>query len=62
MPVEYYLDCPTCAGPRPALQPPCPDGHGDECPERACAECGTALLVPTAAARLGVPRREPRAA
>ncbi|MFI0371258.1 hypothetical protein ACH35V_25625 [Actinomadura sp. 1N219] len=26
-------------------QPPCPDGHGEECPERACAECGTAVLV-----------------
>ncbi|WP_169806820.1 hypothetical protein [Actinomadura macra] len=26
-------------------QPPCPDGHGGECPERACVECGTAVLV-----------------
>lgn len=26
-------------------QPPCPDGHGAECPERACVECGTAILV-----------------
>ncbi|WP_242906673.1 hypothetical protein [Actinomadura terrae] len=29
-------------------QPPCPDGHGEECPERACTECGTAVLVDTA--------------
>ncbi|TDB84119.1 hypothetical protein E1264_25785 [Actinomadura sp. KC216] len=26
-------------------QPPCPDGHGEECPERACVECGTAVMV-----------------
>ncbi|TMQ82196.1 hypothetical protein ETD83_41360 [Actinomadura soli] len=26
-------------------QPPCPDGHGEECPERACVECGAAVLV-----------------
>ncbi|MFB4295719.1 hypothetical protein [Actinomadura sp. NTSP31] len=25
--------------------PPCPDGHGAECPERACVECGAAVLV-----------------
>ncbi|GGV07688.1 hypothetical protein GCM10010182_28500 [Actinomadura cremea] len=26
-------------------QPPCPDGHGPDCPERACVECGAAVLV-----------------
>ncbi|TDD28309.1 hypothetical protein E1287_33020 [Actinomadura sp. KC06] len=26
-------------------QPPCPDGHGEECPERACTECGAAVMV-----------------
>ncbi|MFA1538808.1 hypothetical protein [Actinomadura monticuli] len=26
-------------------QPPCLDGHGGQCPERACVECGTAVLV-----------------
>ncbi|GAA2140582.1 hypothetical protein GCM10009727_37750 [Actinomadura napierensis] len=26
-------------------QPPCPDGHGAECPERVCVECGMAVLV-----------------
>ncbi|WP_242886235.1 hypothetical protein [Actinomadura litoris] len=31
-------------------QPPCPDGHGEECPERACTECGTAMLVGAVAA------------
>ena len=39
------LYCPTCARESLAETPPCPDGHGDECPDRACVECGTALLV-----------------
>ncbi|MFD0899945.1 hypothetical protein [Actinomadura sediminis] len=26
-------------------QPPCPDGHGPDCPERACVDCGSAVLV-----------------
>ncbi|MFD0688777.1 hypothetical protein [Actinomadura fibrosa] len=26
-------------------QPPCPDGHGEECPERVCVDCGAAVLV-----------------
>ncbi|MDL4820125.1 hypothetical protein [Actinomadura opuntiae] len=26
-------------------QPPCPDGHGAECPERVCVDCGAAVLV-----------------
>ena len=25
--------------------PPCRDGHGPDCPELACVECGAALLV-----------------
>lgn len=49
-------------------QPPCPDGHGEECPERACAECGSAVLVGspltapgavTAAAAVPVPAPAP---
>lgn len=39
------LYCPTCARERVAEQPPCLDGHGDDCPDRACVECGTALLL-----------------
>lgn len=46
MPVELYLDCPSCAGPRAFEQPPCPDGHGAECPELTCTECGFALIRP----------------
>ncbi|QFG20704.1 hypothetical protein [Actinomadura sp. WMMB 499] len=26
-------------------QPPCSDGHGSDCPERACVECGAAVLA-----------------
>jgi hypothetical protein len=38
------LFCPTCGEERLTEVPPCPDGHGSECPDRACVECGTALL------------------
>jgi|GEM_PF-860279 len=37
--------CPECAGERGFEQPPCLDGHGEDCPERACVDCGFALLV-----------------
>jgi hypothetical protein len=39
------LFCPTCDHDSLAEAPPCPDGHGDACPDRACVECGTALLL-----------------
>jgi hypothetical protein len=39
------LYCPTCGGERLAETPPCADGHGRDCAERACVECGTALLL-----------------
>lgn len=39
------LYCPTCARESLAETPPCPDGHGDDCPDRACVECGTALML-----------------
>jgi hypothetical protein len=65
-----YLDCPTCGAPREAEVPPCPDGHQGECPDRACVECGTALVVDPLmaaehAARYAAPstrRARPRAA
>jgi hypothetical protein len=44
--------CPACGDDREFLQPPCADGHtedGGECPEWACADCGTALLGGTGA-------------
>ncbi|MEU8800842.1 hypothetical protein [Spirillospora sp. NPDC048819] len=37
--------CSTCGDERVFEQPPCPDGHGGECPERACVECGAAILI-----------------
>jgi hypothetical protein len=37
--------CSTCGDEREFEAPPCLDGHGFDCPELACAECGTALFV-----------------
>ncbi|ADP80328.1 hypothetical protein [Pseudofrankia inefficax] len=37
--------CPKCADERPFEQPECLDGHGADCPERACVECGAAVLL-----------------
>ncbi|KAB2349605.1 hypothetical protein [Actinomadura rudentiformis] len=37
--------CSTCGDERLFEQPPCEDGHGAECPERICTECGTAMLI-----------------
>ena len=56
---ELFLHCPVCARVCLAETPPCPDGHGELCPDRACAECGTALFVDplTAVARPGRGRR-----
>lgn len=39
------LYCPSCARECLAEIPPCLDGHGAECPDRACVECGTALVL-----------------
>ena len=41
--IEFY--CTTCAEPAPFEQPPCPDGHGDDCPEWLCLRCGDAILL-----------------
>jgi hypothetical protein len=51
MPFDDYLYCPECADYCAAEIPDCPDGHGRDCPERACAACGTALLVDPLARR-----------
>jgi hypothetical protein len=42
---EQYLHCSNCGDTRLAEIPPCDDGHGSDCPDRACTECGTALFV-----------------
>lgn len=39
------MHCSTCGDEREFEQPPCPDGHGAECPERVCVDCGAAVLV-----------------
>ena len=37
--------CTTCRGDVSFEQPECADGHGSDCPEWVCLECGDALLV-----------------
>ena len=37
--------CRNCAGRTTFEQPPCPDGHGQDCPEWYCTECGAATIV-----------------
>ncbi|MGH3658757.1 MAG: hypothetical protein ACRDUA_19045 [Micromonosporaceae bacterium] len=39
------LTCPSCGEDRPFQRPPCLDGHGGDCPEWTCVDCGTALLT-----------------
>jgi rRNA maturation protein Nop10 len=42
------LPCPSCGQDTDFEQPTCIDGHtedGGSCPEWACTECGTALVV-----------------
>ena len=51
------LDCAMCGQLQAFECPPCAEGHGD-CPELACIECGTAVLLgladdPAAVAPLG---------
>jgi hypothetical protein len=49
------LSCPSC-GPEQAFQtPPCADGHGLECPDRACTGCGLARVLAPAAYAPAVP-------
>ena len=55
--------CPCCGDERAFETPPCPDGHGPDCAELACRDCGAALLVDPylAAASAGAPADPPRA-
>jgi len=48
MPADPDLElalCPVCGDERRTEQPVCPDGHGDDCPDRICVDCGTALFL-----------------
>jgi hypothetical protein len=49
--------CPSCGEERAFEAPPCPDGHGPECAELACRDCGAALLVDPPVAARHHPRR-----
>lgn len=37
--------CSTCSSKQLFEQPPCEDGHGDDCLDLACVTCGTALVL-----------------
>ena len=37
--------CAGCADDRLFEMPPCEDGHGSDCPDLACVECGHAIVV-----------------
>ena len=41
------LPCPECCDERTFEQPPCEDGHDDNCPEWLCIECGYGMLLAT---------------
>jgi len=46
-PAMIELYCPECTELQAFEQPPCVDGHGADCPEWLCLNCGTALLIDT---------------
>lgn len=35
--------CVACGTDQDFEQPPCPDGHGTDCPELYCLDCGYAV-------------------
>lgn len=37
--------CAGCQDERAFHSPPCEDGHGPDCPDRACVACGDAIVV-----------------
>jgi hypothetical protein len=37
--------CVDCAGESLFEVPPCEDGHGEDCLDLACVECGAAVVV-----------------
>jgi hypothetical protein len=56
-----FLYCPACARECLAEAPPCPDGHGASCPDRACVECGTALMLDAPLFEIALGRSSSRA-
>ncbi|MEV4714351.1 hypothetical protein [Micromonospora sp. NPDC049374] len=53
---ERELYCDTCDSIQPFEAPPCVDGHGADCPERACTGCGAAIITVV----ISPPRRSTR--
>jgi hypothetical protein len=53
MPPVITAYCAGCRAEREFEVPPCVEGHGDDCPDLACVECGLAMF-----AFVGEPRRE----
>ncbi|MFB9853664.1 hypothetical protein ACFFMR_25105 [Micromonospora andamanensis] len=53
---ERELHCDTCGSTQQFEAPPCVDGHGADCPERACTGCGTAVVM----SFINAPRRSTR--
>lgn len=45
LPATLVLWCTTCGDDVAFEQPGCLDGHGTDCPEWVCTQCGAALLV-----------------
>lgn len=41
----FVRHCPGCRGQRVFEQPPCEDGHGIDCPEWSCVDCGHAIVA-----------------
>ncbi len=39
------FSCRNCARTTEFEQPPCADGHGSDCPEWYCTECGAATIA-----------------
>ena len=44
MQIEFRW-CAACATKTLFEQPPCEDGHGDECLDLSCVECGHAVVL-----------------
>ncbi len=43
--VLEFLYCSVCEQEALFEVAPCPDGHGDDCPDRCCTECGYVLAI-----------------
>ncbi|MEJ5913196.1 hypothetical protein [Pseudokineococcus sp. 1T1Z-3] len=42
------LDCAVCGRDVPHELVECLDGHGEDCPDRVCTDCGSVLVVGSA--------------